>query len=954
MTDQPPSGRERWRRVEEICDAALRLSGSERDAYLATACGADAALRGEVDALLVHEQTSQEFLAAPIGAVAARVLEPPRDLIGTRFADYDIVAKLGEGGMGEVYRARDRTLGRDVAIKVLPAAVANDRERLKRFEREARLLASVNHPAIGAIYGLVEADGVHALVLELIEGETLSAALARGPLKLERALALAAQIADALDHAHRRSITHRDLKPSNIMLVAGGIKLLDFGIGKWSPAGSDVAHTRASTLTAEGAIVGTLHYMSPEQLEGRATDARSDIFAFGAVLYEMITGRKAFEGESQAGIIAAVLEAPAPRLASIGGPIGSRLDRIVGKCLAKHPDDRWQSAHDLADELRWLNAEATPAPGAEAAGAPVPRQSWTRFAASVAAIMAIGLAGWAAWSWRDSRGAIGASMPIRFTWQPDGTVPNGGFDISADGTQLVYAFQPAAGGVATLQVRRLDRFDSFNIPGTENPFRPTFSPDGQWVAFLNRGTLRKSRVSADATPITLVEDVGDAFQIAWPSDDVIYLVARNLPIRRVSANGGAPEAVTTIQPAIEVDHHGPELLPAGDTILFTVHSVRNRYSIAAQSLKSGQHKTIIESGFAPRYLQSGHLMFGRGTSLLAVPFDARALETRGEPVVLAEHMSADPSSGITDYRVSRSGTLVYQTESKRSGRLMVWVDRDGRETPLPITTRAFASPRLSPDGKQVAFVVEENDRRDIFTYDLASSNLAQLTQDGINWGPLWNHDGTGILFGRDAGATSQIVLYRPNGAPPETLASSVNNLWPTAVGRDGRAIVVTEDPPTNEYFLSQIAGNALSPLHKSGEPRFARLSHDGRWLAYTEYVADRVEVFVQGYPDAGQRRQITAGGGLTPEWRRDGKELYYRRGRAMFATAIDTSAGLKWGQPIRLFPDNYVIAFSYPSYDVAPDGRFLMIKPGPEEGAAIPLSIVTNWQAELASRVPIR
>ncbi len=342
---------------------------------------------------------------------------PPRDLVGTAIADYDIVAKLGEGGMGEVYRARDRRLRRDVAIKVLPAAVANDRERLQRFDREARLLARTNHASIGAIYGLIEADGVRALVLELVDGDTLSAALARGPLKLKRALTLAAQIADALDHAHRRGITHRDLKPSNIMLAASGIKLLDFGIGKWSPHGGDGGPTRASTLTAEGAIVGTLHYMSPEQLEGRETDARSDIFAFGAVLYEMLSGEKAFDGKSQAGIIAAVLDAPAPKLTGIGGAIAPRLERIVTKCLAKNPDDRWQSAHDLGDELRWLQTEAASARGASPpAGVASPPRRTVAIAAGVALIAALALLG-STLNWRSSP-ADRSAAPISFTILP--------------------------------------------------------------------------------------------------------------------------------------------------------------------------------------------------------------------------------------------------------------------------------------------------------------------------------------------------------------------------------------------------------------------------------------------------------------------------------------------------------------------------------------------------------
>ena len=595
--------------------------------------------------MLVHEKTSQKFLVRRLAPLASPVAEPPRDLIGTRIADYDIVARLGEGGMGEVYRARDRKLGREVAIKVLPAEVANDHERLKRFEREARLLATINHASIGAIYGLVEGDGVRALVLELIEGETLSAALERGPLKLQRALALAAQIrrrarsrAPSRHHASRsEAVEHhaRRRRRSSCSISASAS-------GRHSVA--DVAHTRASTLTNEGAIVGTLHYMSPEQLEGRATDARSDIFSFGAVLYEMVAGTKAFDGKSQAGVIAAVLEAPAPKLPGIGGAIGPRLDRIVTKCLAKHPDDRWQSAHDLADELRWLMAEA--GPGAPPWRTSIPATSRRRRTTVIvvsAALVALAL-GWTNWRQADSDTL---DTPIRFTVQPqDGRLNDGGFDIAQAGDQLVYSVSSSTPG-SRLHVRRFDQPEGLPLNGSAGGGNPVFSPDGQWVAFYSNRALRRVRVGGDASPVVVSDEIGLGIPVLWPTTDTIFTAGRNQPIRRISASGGRTEDVTTLQPETEVDHHTPELLPSGRALLFAVHGKRNRFSIAVQDLRTGERRTVIESGFAPRYSPTGHLLFGRGSAVMAVRFDERSLRVSGDPVTLVEQVGADPRSGVS-------------------------------------------------------------------------------------------------------------------------------------------------------------------------------------------------------------------------------------------------------------------------------------------------------------------
>jgi len=958
MSTHPSSSLDaaRWRRVEDICDAALRLGESERQEYLALTCAGDSALRREVEGLLAHAAKAEKFLTSPLGEILP-VAEPPRDLIGTRVADYRIVAKLGEGGMGEVYRARDERLGRDVAIKVLPAAVASDAERLKRFEREARLLARINHASIGAIYGLVEADGLRALVLELIDGETLSAALDRGTLKLKRALTLAAQIADALDHAHRLRITHRDLKPSNIMLAASGIKLLDFGIGHWTPPDGDGGPTRSSTLTAAGAIVGTLHYMSPEQLEGRETDARSDIFSFGAVLYEMVTGAKAFDGKSQAGIIAAVLEAPAPKLTNVGGTVGARLDRIVTKCLAKHPDDRWQSARDLGDELRWLLAEVaegkTAAPPERSSS---PRRT-TTIAASAAAIATVALIGWAM-SRRAPSAEIAAS-PISFIVEPqDGLLDDGQFDISPDGRQIVYTASTATASV--LYLRRLDRFDSVVLPTTGAVFNPVFSPDGQWVAYHGNGVLRKISASGDAPPVVLTNELSQrseldqTFQLRWENSEAVLLVSRNQPIRRVAANGGRLENVTTVRET-EIDHHGPEPLPAGRALLFTVHGKRNRFSIAAQDLVTGERKIIIESAFSPVYSPTGHLLFARGQAILAVPFDERSLEVRGEAVTLVEGVESMVPSGLSFFRISKNGTLVFQAEFPPSARQLTWVDRTGRETLVSVPAQPINSVRLSPDGKQFAFYVNNKSRGEIWTWATESGALTRLTQDGDNWGPIWTPDGSAVIYGRDGGDAAHVVRHPLNGAPIETLGTSVDNLWPADLTRDGEHLIVTALPPTDEFFLAQLNRGSAVPqtlLKKSGFPRWARLSPDGRWLAYQEQVGNRQEVFIQAFPEPGQRRQVSVDGGSQPVWRRDGKELFFRGGTRMLSVAISTAPALQWGAPTLLFDRRY---FGSPSpYDVAADGRFLMIKPAPVDDSPGQLKVAVNWLDELVRRVPVR
>jgi len=949
--------RERWHRLETICDAALRLETGARESYLDEACGDDHALRHDVHALLGHEGAAQNFLAEPIGALAAAVMnDAPRNLIGRRLGDYEITARLGEGGMGEVYRARDRTLGRDVAIKVLPSAFAGDSERLKRFEREARLLATLNYSGIGAIYGLIDVDGIRALVLELIDGQTLADALTRGPMPVPRALAVAAQIADALDHAHRHGITHRDLKPSNVMLTTSGIKLLDFGIGKWSPGGDGVV-TRGSTLTAEGAIVGTLHYMSPEQLEGRDADARSDVFAFGAVVYELLSGRKAFDASSQAGIIAAVIEAPAPRLSGVGGPYAPRLERIVNKCLAKQPGDRWQSARDLADELRWLSDEVTKPESAN--GAPIATRgpsTWLAVAAAALAITVIAVASWGAWErWR---APAPSSQVLRFEIHPPPgrTYDYRGFDISQDGQQLAYSdsIQNTGSGI---WIRRFDRFESQLIPDTAGAVWPRFSPDGQWLAYTLRGTLRKIRTDGSTPPQVIAEGIGGLHGLTWSPSGTILMPAVGRALRRINADGGAAVEFSKPSSDGEVDRHSPFSLPDGRNILVAVHGPNNRFSIAVQSIDGDTLKTIVESGFAPTYLPSGHLVFGRGSTIFAAPFDATRLELTAPPVALVEGVDSDSNSGISQYRLSSSGALAYIPQLPHARRTLTWMTSDGKATPIAVPAGAFDTPRISPDGTTLAYVLEQEDgQHHIWIREFASGRRTQVTHDGNYWAPAWTRDGRGLAYAKANASGSEVVYQNPLSGEAVTLARSPNRLFPAGFTPDSQTLLLVEAPPTDEFFMSQLDMRRPDTISKfpttGGYPRGLRLSPDGRWIAFAALQPSSIQVFVQSFPPSGTPRQVSVeGGSHTPIWSRDGRTLFFRSGRSVSAVSIDTSHGLTWSPARVLFEGDAVSTLL--DFDAAPDGRLVMIARDPEESSPLHFNLILNWGAEVRSRVPV-
>jgi len=945
---------ERWRRVEDLCEQALALDSGERRAFLVEACGADEALRHEVESLLANATKAEDFLAPSALAAAAHVVVSSQSatLTGRRIGIYEIGARLGVGGMGEVYRAKDTRLGRDVAIKVLPAAFTADRERLARFEREAWVLASLNHPNIGAIYGVEEFEGLHALVLELVEGDTLAGRIAvRGSgLKVSDGLGIARQIAEALEAAHEKGIIHRDLKPANIKVTpTGTAKVLDFGLAK-SGAGSvpDLPHSPTITIggTRDGALLGTAAYMSPEQARGQVVDKRTDIWAFGCVLYEMLTGRIAFPGATVSDHIAAILERD-PDWSALSRSTPPAIERLLRRCLEKDPKQR---LHDIADARIEIDEELTGKTSAATSATPRGRRRSRRAAWAIATVLVAVATGWSAWQVGRSRGAPLGRSVTRFAIQPPdvGSFVNA-YDISPDGGQLVYVVGQSP---SRLVIRRFDQFDATPVAGTEGADVPFFSADGEWIAFFMADKLAKVNIRSNAPPVILRShpDLGNRGG-AW-TDDAVIFTGRDAPLRQVSTEGGEPRPLTTLDPKTgEIDHHAPDVLPGGQVVLFALHRSEDRFSIVVESLASHQRKMLIESGFAPRYSTSGHIVFGRGTSVLAVPFDLGRLEVTGTPVTLVEHVATEPRNGLASFRLSKSGSLVFEPDRSLAGRKLVWVDRTGAETPLPIAPRAFWTARVSPDGKTLAFTAADGGRLDIWIYDIGSEKLTRITSEGENNAPMWTPDGRWLTFASNRNGLHHIIRQPADGSGvAESVVSSRDILLPGSWTADNRTLLYTDRPPTDKLRMFALHIDRASTSEPLGNRSFPSLSPDGRWLAFVSEETGQREVYVEAFPASGFRHQISVGGGGDPVWSRDGRTVFYKNRDDLFRVGVDRSRGFSAGKPERLFERQYVRADL--DYDVAPTERFLMIKPSEEELKPSQLKVVVNWVDELARRVP--
>jgi eukaryotic-like serine/threonine-protein kinase len=888
---------------------------------------------------------------------------------GTQLGPHEILSAIGAGGMGEVYKARDTRLERIVAIKVLPAHLADRAELRERFDREARAISSLNHPHICTLYDIGHQDGIDYLVMEYVEGETLAARLAKGPLPFDQVLQYAVEIADALDKAHRKGVTHRDLKPGNIMLTKSGTKLLDFGLAKLrqnvSPATPlSELPTAKDPVTAQGTILGTLQYMAPEQLEGKEADARTDIFAFGVVVYEMATGRKAFEGKSQASVISAIMSSDPLPISSLQPMTPPALDHVVKACLTKDPDGRWQTASDLARELKWI-AEG----GSQAIFEPTAAVKSIRALGRRSLILSLGalllgaaIASLAIWNLKPSPSPQPVTRTVINlpTGQQLAGLENGpAVALSADGTHLAYVARQ--GGTQQIYLRAMDNLEARPIPGTEGGIGPFFSPDGQWVGFFAGGKLKKVAVSGGAA-LTL----GDAALprgASWGSHGTIAFAPTAVSaLQQMPDAGGASQPLTRLEKG-DISQRWPEFLPGGRAVLFAAGPSGINFSnaqVAVQSAGTGERRNLIQGGMYPRYAPSGHLVYAQGGSLMAVPFDPQRLTITGAAVPVVEGLLQSPVSGAAQYSFSATGSLVYVSGSVQSAQSrLVWVNRKGAEQPIAAPARAYLNPLVSPDGRRLAVGITELESQ-IWLYDLSRETLTRLTFEGnVNNRPVWTPDGKRIAFESNKEGPGNIFWQLADGSGRlERLTTSEYNNFPMSWSPDGQLLAFLEVTPTTGYdiWVLRLGDRKAQPfLRTPFNESVPRFSPDGRWLAYISDESGRWEIYVQPYPGPGGKWQISTEGGTEPVWNRNGRELFYRSGDKMMAVDIAAQPSFIAGKTRVLFEGRYEpTPGTTPNYDVSPDGqRFLMLKSG-EAGEAAPtqVNVVLNWFEELKRRVP--
>ena len=884
---------------------------------------------------------------------------------GNQLGPYEILAPIGAGGMGEVYKAQDTRLDRIVAIKVLPSHLADNPDLKQRFEREARAVSSLNHPHICTLHDIGEQDGTDFLVMEYIEGETLADRLKKGALPLDQALRYAIEIADALDKAHRQGVVHRDLKPGNIMLTKAGAKLLDFGLAKLKASGSErgasvlsALPTKEKPLTEKGSILGTFQYMAPEQLEGKEADGRTDIFAFGAVLYEMLTGKRAFEGKSQASLIGAIMNTDPPAI-SVHQPLTpAAVDHVVRTCLAKDPDERWQTAGDVERQLKWI-AEGGSETGIEGLAAARPGRR-VRLAWGLSILMAVLVTGLTVWSMMRPRPRPPRPMTRFAVTLPETTrLVHGGIALSAEGRHLLYFAEHD--GVRQLYRRPLDQFEAVPIRGTESAQYPFFSPDGQWVGFFADAKLKKVSL-VGGPPVTLCDAAGFIHGASWGLDNVIVFGVTGAPgLMQVPASGGNPEPVTTVD-SEERWHGWPDILPGGKAVLFTAWSGGiDNARIAVQSLETGERRNLVD-GTDPRYVPTGHILFARPGSLWAVPFDANRLEVTGSPTPVLEGVLI--WEGVASFALAGDGSLVYVlgTASTLKSKL-VWVDRRGAERALTAPLRVYRDPRLSPDGERLAVTIDDATGRGVWVLELSRGTLTRLTFEGGNSRPIWSPDGERIIFSSNrVGDTFSNIFSKPADASgtAEQLTTGAHRI-PTSASSDGKTIVFRQGSATTNRDIGMVRlEGEREPemlLQTPSDEHTGMLSPDDRWLAYVSNESGRQEIYVRPFPGPGGKWPISTEGGTEPMWSRDGQELFYRNGEKMMAVAISTEPEFAPAKPTSLFEGVYETgggpAGGYPgsNYDLTPDGRFVMIRTDESSGPT-QINVVLNWFEELKRLVP--
>jgi serine/threonine-protein kinase len=876
---------------------------------------------------------------------------------GNRVGPYEILAAIGAGGMGEVYRARDAKLGRDVALKVLPEAFARDAERMARFQREAKVLASLNHPNIATIYGLEDSGTTHALVMELVEGPTLADRIGSGPIPISEALPIAKQMCEALEYAHERGIVHRDLKPANVKVTNDdAVKVLDFGLAKaleGDASSIDIANspTVSRMATQAGVLLGTAAYMSPEQAKGKQVDRRADIWAFGCVLYEILTGTMAFTGETATDTLAAVLKND-PDWSRLPVATPNHVRVLLGRCLQKDVRRRLQAIGDARialEEVLSGTSEAVSSVGVSPANGTHAKRRTLLFGLGALLIAAItGFVGW-------NLGRSPAPRPVTRTainLPPGEQLPDLLFGpavaLSPDGTHLAYVAMQ--GSSQQIYLRAMDSLEARPLPGTAGAVNPFFSPDSQWLGFFTDGKLKK--ISVNGGEALSLAGAPFAHGASWGRQGMIVFAPALVGVlQQVPESGGTPQPLTRFQKP-EITHRWPEVLPGGKAVLFDT-SIDS--GIAVQSIATGERKNLIPGGAQPRYASSGHLVYAQGGTLMAVPFDSQRLTVTGAAVPVVEDV-VQSANGAAQYSLSAAGTLVYVPGgAQRNESQLVWVNRDGTEQPLAAPPRAYLNPRLSPDGKRVAVTTE----RQIWVYDLSRDTLTRLTFEGESSYPIWTPDGKRIAF-ESAKNGSPNLFWRPSDGSGgvETLTAGEYYQILSSWSPDGKLLAFVDVNPSTGYdiWVLRMSDRKAQPFLQTAFSEAApQFSPDGRWLAYVSDESGRNEVYVQPYPGPGGKWLISTDGGTEPMWNRNGRELFYRNGEKMMNVDIATQHGFTAGKPRMLFEGRYEpTPGTLPNYDVSPDGlRFLMVKPTEQAGAApTQINVVLNWFEELKRRVP--
>jgi serine/threonine protein kinase/Tol biopolymer transport system component len=893
-------------------------------------------------------------------------------MIGKTLGHYQISSQLGKGGMGEVYQAKDHKLGRDVAIKVLPEEFARDADRVARFQREAKLLASLNHPNIAAIHGLEESAGTNFLVLELVEGETLADRIKRGPIPVEESLKLALQIAEALEAAHEKGVVHRDLKPANIKVTPDGkVKVLDFGLAK-AFAGEQAemnlsnSPTLSNAATQQGVILGTAAYMSPEQARGESVDKKADIWAFGCVLFEMLTGREMFEGRTVSDILASVIKSE-PEWKRLPANLHPRIRLLLERCLEKELKNRYSGIGDARVDIQKVLTDPMGVL-AQPITAAVPRSQIRTMLPWLAAILGIIIVGVAVWHLRKPE----PRQVMRFEYElPEGqqfsTLTSHILDVSPDGKRFVYSTPKG------LYLRSVNELTGKFISGTEGPgVWPFFSADGQWIGYLSQGDKKLKKISINGGAPVVLCDVASLAVAKWNTDNtIIFCPYPSSTIMRVSADGGTPETLIKAKSGVFVS---PQILPDNKSVLFTDVLTGK---IMVQSLKSGERKELFP-GDTARYLPTGHIIYVVENNLFAVPFNPDKLEVEGGqvPVVGGVFKMLPPL-----YAVSDSGTLVYvpQTMSASpdsvasSGRTLVWVDRKGREEPIGAPLNEYRFPNISPDGTRAALTITSQQGDDIWVWDIIRKTLTRLTFEGkSNMPPLWTPDGKRIAFWSNDRANNGYGVYwkaADGTGQDEPLNSKLDRTFsPFSWSKDGK-ILVGQESPDNQTFdiaiMSMEGDHERKPLLQQEYLELQpKISPDGRWIAYASTESGKHEVYVRSFPDVNRGRwQISTSGGDSPLWSPDGRELFYMNGDTVVAVSVTTDPTFNVvGTPGVLFRGAYVRALPGPDgtpWGIHPNGkRFLMMKPPASAGAAPvaagphKINVVLNFLEELKQRVP--